>query len=405
MTTPRPAGEPMSPMSQCPGCGAGVAPELHFCPSCGTSLAARCPTCGAPRTPGARFCGQCGTRLDVSPAAVSTGATGPTPPATERRLVSVLFADLVGFTSRSETEDPESTREFLTAYFERASEVISRYGGTVEKFIGDAVMAIWGAPTAHEDDAERAVRAALDLVSLAGALGPATQLRAAVMTGEAAVTPGAEGQGLVAGDLVNTSSRLQAVASPGAVLVDETTMMAAGRAITFDPVGELTLKGRNEPVRAWRALQVVAERGGIGRRDLLEPPFVGRDEELRFLKDSVHAVGREGRSRLVTVVGQPGFGKSRLAWELRKYIDGLTETVYWHEGESPAYGEGVAYWALGEMVRSRCRIEPQDGPDVDPSAPGDDARGIRERRRRASLDGAATGGPARRGRCSERGPR
>jgi len=295
-----------------------------------------------------------------------TGQAGPAHLAearrlTERRLVSVLFADLVGFTSLSADEDPEAVREFLSAWFERASEVILRYGGTVEKFIGDAVMAVWGAPRAHEDDAERAVRAALDLVSMMrgirmGGEVDAPRLRAAVMTGEAAVTAGAQGQGLVAGDLVNTSSRLQSAAAPGSVLVDETTMVAAGRAVAFESAGQLTLRGKDEPMKAWMAIEVVAERGGMGRPGVLEPPFVGRHEELRLLKDSLHATSREGKSRLLTVIGHAGYGKSRLAWELRKYTDGLAETVYWHEGQSPAYGEGVAYWALGEMVRGRCRI-------------------------------------------------
>jgi class 3 adenylate cyclase len=274
--------------------------------------------------------------------------------------VSVLFADLVGFTTRSETADPESVREFLSAYFQRASEAIARYGGTVEKFIGDAVMAVWGAPTAHEDDAERAVRAALELIGLVHEMDDTVEVRAAVTTGEAAVSLGAVGQGLVAGDLVNTSSRLQSIARPGTVLVDETTRLAAGRAVAFEREGEHQLKGRSEPVVAWRAMRVVAERGGSGRREELEPPFVGRDEELHALKEALHATSREGKPRLVTLVGQPGMGKSRLVWELRKYTDGLMETIWWHEGRSPAYGEGAAYWALGEMVRQRFRIVPAD---------------------------------------------
>jgi class 3 adenylate cyclase len=385
-------------MSACPSCGAATTPDLRFCLSCGNALAASCPTCGAARVPGARFCGQCGSRLPeaggpaVRPDLPVAGPQRGSPESAtglrqadqaqmERRIVSVLFADLVGFTQRSEAQDPETVREFLGRYFEAAAEVIGRYGGTVEKFIGDAVMAVWGTPTAHEDDAERAVRAALELLDVVRGLGsreapgrsatcagssPArVELRAAVMTGEAAVTVGAVGQGMVAGDLVNTSSRLQAVADPGSVFVDEATRVAAGRAIAFEPAGEHQLKGRSAPVSAWRALRVVAERGGVGRREGLEPPFVGRHEELRLLKDSLHATGREGKARLVTVVGQAGLGKSRLAWELLKYTDGLLETVWWHEGRSPAYGEGVAYWALGEMVRSRCRVgESESGPEA-----------------------------------------
>ncbi|MDQ3553022.1 MAG: AAA family ATPase [Chloroflexota bacterium] len=314
--------------------------------------------------PGARFCGQCGSRFD---GALEQPAGSPTTggePVIERRLVSLLFADLVGFTARSETQDPEQVREFLTAYFDAASQIIDRYGGAVEKFIGDAVMAVWGTPATHEDDAERAVRAALDLVDAVQALktpggdvsAEPIQLRAAVMSGQAAVTVGAVGQGMVAGDLVNTCSRLQSAAVPGTVLVDETTERAAAGAIAFEPVGEQALRGKSLPVAAWRALRVVAERGGIGRAEGLEPPFTGREEELRLLKEQLHATGREGRARLVSIIGQGGMGKSRLMWELRKYIDGVAEDIYWHEGRSPAYGEGVAFWALGEMVRLRAGI-------------------------------------------------
>jgi class 3 adenylate cyclase/tetratricopeptide (TPR) repeat protein len=270
--------------------------------------------------------------------------------------VSVLFADLVGFTPFAEERDAEEVRETLSRYFETASGVIARHGGTVEKFIGDAVMAVWGAPTAHEDDAERAVRAALELVAAIPGLGPTTQARVGVLTGEAAVTVGAAGQGMVAGDLVNTASRLQAAAVAGTVLVGEATMRAASRAIAFEPAGDQVLRGKAAPVPAWRAGPVVAERGGRGRPDVLEPPFVGRAEELRALKEALHATGRDRRPRLVSVTGPAGIGKSRLAWELEKYVDGLVEPVYWHAGRSPAHGEGVAAWALGEMVRRRAGL-------------------------------------------------
>jgi class 3 adenylate cyclase/tetratricopeptide (TPR) repeat protein len=295
----------------------------------------------------------------------------------ERRLVSVLFADLVGSTGSAEGRDPEQVREALTRYFEVAEQVIGRYGGTIEKFIGDAVMAVWGTPTAHEDDAERAVRAALDMVEAvhgievpgasADAPGAPMRLRAAVMTGDAAVTLGAVGQGMVAGDLVNSASRLQALADPGSVLVDTNTKQAADRAIAFDAAGERTLRGRVQPLATWRALRVVAERGGLGRAQGIEPPFVGRAEELRILKDQLHATGRDGRARLVTVLGAPGLGKSRLVWEFSKYVDGVTEDIFWHVGRSIPYGEGVAYWALGEMVRRRAGMM---DTEPEPSARG-----------------------------------
>jgi len=281
-------------------------------------------------------------------------------PLAERRLVSVLFADLVGFTTLAEGRDAEETRDLLTRYFDLARDVITRYGGTVEKFIGDAVMAVWGAPTAHEDDAERAVRAALELVDAVRVLGSGIQARAGVLTGEAAVTIGATNQGMVAGDLVNTASRLQSVAPSGAVLVGEATQRAASAAIAFEAVGEQLLKGKAAPVPAWRALRVVAEVRGRNRSEILEAPFVGRDEELRFLKDMFNATVREKRVRLVSVLGPAGIGKSRLAWEFLKYIDGLVDTVWWHQGRSPAYGEGITFWALGEMVRGRCGLRETD---------------------------------------------
>jgi class 3 adenylate cyclase len=281
-------------------------------------------------------------------------------PVAQRRLVTILFADLVGFTTLAEGRDAEDTRELLSRYFDLARDVIGRYGGTVEKFIGDAVMAVWGAPTAHEDDAERAVRAGLELLDAVRSLGPGIAARAGVLTGEAAVTLGATNQGMIAGDLVNTASRLQSVAVPGSVLVGEATQRAASRAVIFEPAGEQHLKGKTAPVPAWRAVRVVAERGGRKRSETLEAPFVGRDDELRLLKDLFHATGRESRARLVSVIGAAGIGKTRLAWEFLKYVDGLVETVWWHDGRSPAYGDGISFWALGEMVRSRAGLRETD---------------------------------------------
>jgi class 3 adenylate cyclase len=329
-------------------------------------MAAPCPACGASNDPDDRFCGDCGAVLggEVRPAAERGDGTrrpredGAAPaPATERRLVSILFADLVGFTSLADDSDPEAVREFLGRYFELAREVVERYGGSIEKFIGDAVMAVWGTPAAREDDAERAVRAALDLVAAVPALAAdRPQARAAVLTGEVAVVIGAKGQGMVAGDLVNTASRLQSAAPRGTVLVGEATLRAAGEAIAFEAAGDQVLRGKAAPVPAWRAVRVVAGRRGAGRSSRVEPPFVGRDEELQLLKDLLHATARDGRARLASVVGMAGIGKSRLAWELEKYIDGVAADIYMHRGRSPAYGEGLAFWALGEMVRERAGI-------------------------------------------------
>ena len=343
----------------CSRCGTDNRVGAKFCVECGAALAAACPTCGSPVEAGAKFCPECGTRL--------TDAAAPAPPlpATERRLVSVLFADLVGFTTLAEGRDSEAVRELLGRYFERASEIVGRYGGTVEKFIGDAVMAVWGTPVSHEDDAERAVRAALDLVDAVREIGDdagsrALQARAGVLTGEATVTLGAHNQGMVAGDLVNTASRLQGVAEPGTVLVGDATRRAAEGAIAFEATGDRSLKGKATPVPAFQALRVVATVGGALRTGALEPPFVSRETEFRLLRDLFHATGRERRARLVSLTGQAGIGKSRLAWEFQKYLDGIREVLWWHHGRSPAYGEGVTFWALGEMVRKRAGLAEGD---------------------------------------------
>ena len=343
----------------CASCGADNDAGRKFCLACGMSLAIGCQACGTPNPPKARFCGECGARL-AGTAALARPAAEPVPSVAERRLVSVLFADLVGFTSLAEHRDAEEVRDMLSRYFDLARGVVERHGGTIEKFIGDAVMAVWGAPTSHEDDAERAVRAGLELVSAVRELGPSVLARAGVLTGEAAVTIGAVGEGMVAGDMVNTASRLQAAAPAGAVLVGEATMHAASRAIAFEEAGGQLLKGKAAPVPAWRALRVVAKRGGRGRSEAVEAPFVGREDELRLLKDLYHTTARDRRIRLVSVTGQGGIGKSRLAWEFLKYIDGLVETVYWHHGRSPSYGSGITFWALGEMVRERAGLAEAD---------------------------------------------
>ncbi len=342
----------------CAACGHDNEPGSRFCDECGATMAVACPSCAEPNRPDARFCKSCGAQMAGETAPQARHAQ---PAATaERRLVTVLFTDLVGFTTFAEDRDPELVRELLSRYFETATDLIGRHGGTVEKFIGDAVMAVWGTPAAHEDDAERAVRAALELVEAVRALSPALQARAGVLTGEAAVTLGAQNQGMVAGDLVNTAARLQGVAEPGTVLVGEATMRAASGAIVFEPIGDHSLKGKTAPIPAWHALRVVAARGGQGRADALEAPFVGRDEELRQLKEQLHAVGREQRVRLVSITGPAGIGKSRLVWELEKYVDGVTENIWWHRGRSPSYGEGITFWALGEMIRRRAGLAEDD---------------------------------------------
>src|SRR6266511_4540482 len=229
-------------MSLCATCGTDNRTEAKFCSSCGAALEWLCPN-GHPVAENARFCDICGAQI-VEEAGAEPEAPPVTPeaPVAERRLVTVLFADLVGFTAASESRDAEETRELLSRYFETCRRLIELYGGTVEKFIGDAVMAVWGTPTATEDDAERAVRAALDLVASIPELDPALRARAGVLTGEAAVTIGAEGEGMVAGDLVNTASRIQSSAEQGTVLVGESTKRATEAAIAYADAGSFELK-------------------------------------------------------------------------------------------------------------------------------------------------------------------
>jgi len=333
--------------------------------------------CGAANPAGAKFCGACGNRLDGTADAAVDATHGPETSGTgtssevgatdQLRLVSVLFVDLVGFTPMSERLDAEDVREILSRYFAVARQVVDRHGGVIEKFIGDAVMSVWGTPVAHEDDAERAVRAALQIVDEVGRIAAGAgflQARAGILTGEAAVTLTGTDQGMVVGDLVNTAARLQSVAAPGTVLVGESTYRATSGAIAYEEVGDQSLKGKALPTASWRAVAITARLRGEGRSGTMEPPFVGRDEELRSIKDQFDGVEREGKPRLVTIIGPAGIGKSRLAWEFEKYLDGFVETILWHEGRSPAYGEGISYWALAEMVRRRARIAESDDADT-----------------------------------------
>jgi class 3 adenylate cyclase/tetratricopeptide (TPR) repeat protein len=341
---------------QCATCGTENRADRRFCSQCGNALAVTCPSCGTANEPSDRFCGGCGAALGDGAAARSAS-----PVAAERRLVSVLFADLVGFTTLAERRDPEAVRDILSRYFDRCRTLIEQHGGVVEKFIGDAVMAVWGTPVAREDDAERSVRAALALTQAVSALGeqvgmPGLRVRAGVLTGSAAVDLAAEGEGMVLGDTVNTASRLQSIAAPGTVLVDDVTRRTTEAAIAYEDAGTHEVKGREQPVRTWTALRVVAGVGGARRGPGLEAPFVGRDAELRHVISAWEESVARQATRLVTVVGDAGSGKSRLLWEYYKHIDGLEQEFRWHQGRCLAYGEGVGYWALTEMVRSRAGI-------------------------------------------------
>jgi class 3 adenylate cyclase/tetratricopeptide (TPR) repeat protein len=334
---------------------------------CGSALTLACPSCGSAYRSGDLFCVECGARLKEAAETAAVPAAPPAAPVAERRLVTVLFADLVGFTSLSEKRDSEEVRALLSRYFDTCRRLISLYGGTVEKFIGDAVMAVWGTPVATEDDAERAVRAALDLVAAVSALGDEVgasdlRARAGVLTGEAAVTIGAEGEGMVAGDLVNTASRVQSIAPPGAVYVGDATRRATEQAVAYEDAGLHELEGKSGLFPLFGALRIVSGARGSLKSQGLEPPFVGRDRELRMIKELFHASADDGVAHLVSVAGIAGIGKSRLFWEFFKYFSGLPQVTYWHRGRCLSYGEGVTYWALADMVRMRCRIAEDEQP-------------------------------------------
>jgi class 3 adenylate cyclase/tetratricopeptide (TPR) repeat protein len=312
-----------------------------------------CPRCGRENPDDASFCSACGTRLEAAPA----------PAREERKVVSILFADLVGFTSQAERLDPEDVRATLSPYYARLRSELERHGGTVEKFIGDAVMAVFGAPVAHEDDPERAVRAGLairDAIVEDGRL----QVRVAVTTGEALVAlhaAPAEGEGMVAGDVVNTAARLQNAAPVNGVLVDETTYRATRQRIDYRQAERVQAKGKAEPVPVWEATEA-RSRFGVDVEQA-GAAFVGRRRELNFLADTL-ARAREAReAQLVTLVGVPGIGKSRLVYELSRLVDAEPELLFWRQGRSLPYGEGVTYWALAEVAKAHAGILDTDPPE------------------------------------------
>ena len=312
-----------------------------------------CRTCGRENAGDARFCSDCGASLEQADARE------------ERKVVSVLFADLVGFTSRAELMDPEDVRALLSPYYTRLRSDLERYGGTVEKFIGDAVMALFGAPVAHEDDPERAVRAALTIRDWIREQEGELHLRVAVTTGEALVSLGArpsEGEGMASGDVVNTAARLQGAAPTDGILVDETTYRATSNVIDYQPVEPVDAKGKSAPVAAWEALEA-RSRYGTDAVQASRAPLIGRERELDVLVGALGRVRAELSPQIVTLVGVPGIGKSRLVYELFQAVENDPEIIYWRQGRSLPYGEGVSFWALGEMIKAHVGLLETDSPD------------------------------------------
>jgi class 3 adenylate cyclase/tetratricopeptide (TPR) repeat protein len=338
--------------------------------SCGAELAPVCPSCGAENPAGAKFCIECGTALTAhaSTAAPAAPAATEAPPE-ERRQATILFADLSGYTAAAEQMDPEAVKALVDRTLRRLGEEIERFGGSIDKFIGDNVMGVFGAPTAHEDDPERAVRAG---VAMRGAMEEANRLsrekygvefslRVGINSGE--VMAGAVGDRYtVMGDPVNVAARLQAAGRPDSVTVGEPTYRASVDAIAYERLEPLTLKGKEEPVPAWEATGVLTEpRRGTGRA---QTPLIGRDQEERMLASMVERVEREGRPHLVTVIGQAGVGKSRLLRELMSDLGSSDDPPTIRRGQCPPYGAGIAYWALAEVLNDEFEIRDTDSPEA-----------------------------------------
>ena len=313
-----------------------------------------CPSCSAENPDTARFCHACGAALEA-PAA---------PAREERKVVTVLFADLVGFTARAEQLDPEDVRGLLAPYHAHLRGELERFGGTVEKFIGDAVVALFGAPTAHEDDPERAVRAALAIRDWVTQEGNELQLRVAVNTGEALIALGArpaEGEGMASGDVINTAARLQSAAPVNGILVGETTYRATKDVIDYREADSVDAKGKSEPVPAWEALEA-RSRLGVDLAQA-QAPLVGREHELGILRDALQRARSRDLLQLVTLVGVPGIGKSRLVSELFRSVEEEPDFTTWRQGRSLPYGEGVSFWALAEIVKAQAGILESDSAE------------------------------------------
>ena len=350
-------------MVSCPACGTENPAGARFCMGCGARLERRCPTCDTRAPAEAHFCMSCGAALDETPV-----VKGPERPPEERRQVTVLFADLSGYTAFAERMDPEAVKSLVDRALMRLGREVERYGGTVDKYIGDNVMALFGAPVAHEDDAERAVRAGLgmqDAMEEVNAGLPAEinfDLRVGVNTGE--VIAGAVGETYtVVGDTVNVASRLQSAARPGSVTVGERTMRASESAVDYERLEPLMLKGKAQPVPAWEAVCLIAEQA-VGRvAPARESPLVGRDQELTALETLYGRVLEENTPQLATLIGEAGVGKSRLLREFERRLAQHPSQPALRTGRCLPYGSGIVFWALGEVLRAEASIVDSDSAE------------------------------------------
>jgi len=348
----------------CSRCGRPASAQDRFCGGCGTELTVSCARCGRRLPMDVAFCTGCGAaRADL-------GGQPPLNRIEDRRPVSVLFVDLIDFTHRSERADPEQVREMQTAFFTAARRVIGQYGGVVEKYIGDAVMALFGAPIATETDAVRCVRAGLEVQRVLARYAPADagglRFRVGVATGEALVDVAAArdgGQAIVAGDVVNTASRLQSVAPPGGVLVCGTSYAATKSAIHYAEQPPVTLRGRSTPTEVWLALSPMQRTQPD--REIDATPLVNRHHELGLLVNALHRALGDRVPQVVTVLGRAGIGKSRLVRELYRHSERLLNAnVCWRTGRCPPFGENVTYAALADIVKAQAGILDTDSAEA-----------------------------------------
>lgn len=303
-----------------------------------------CASCGTANPKGARFCNGCAASL----ASVSSARE-------ERKTVTVLFADLAGFTSRSEFLDPEDVRAFLLPYYDALTSEVARHGGHVDRFLGDGIMALFGAPTAHEDDPERAVRAALRILERVPALGLDLHVRVGINTGPVLfAAAGGDRDDSVTGDAVNTAARLQAAAPTDGVVVGEATYRATNHLFRYEAMEPISAKGKAEPVPLWRPLEPIARTSGELGEETTH--FVGRAFELETLVRLFERARATPSLEVVTIVADPGIGKSRLVRELARYVEALPDLVTWRVGRCLPYGEGIGFWALGEIIKGHAGI-------------------------------------------------
>jgi len=349
---------------KCPKCQVENPDGIRFCGQCGTRLERICPQCTFPNPPDFKFCGGCGQSLSEP----STALPEPTPsPGSERKHITVLFSDLSGYTAMSEKLDPEEVKEITTRIFGEAAKIVDRYEGFVEKYIGDAVVALFGVPKAHEDDHLRAIRAAREIHEIVTTVGLQHERKIGrrltfhsgiatglVVTGEINLEKGTHG---VAGDTINLASRLSGIAKPGEIIVGENTYLQSTGAFSFDKLEPVSLKGKAEPVIPYKLVEEKAEATRGLATQGISSPLVGRNAEIAAIKASVNRL-LDGQGGILSVIGEAGLGKSRLMAEIHRHY--AHENLFWLEGRTLSYGQKISYWPFKEILRQYAGITEDD---------------------------------------------